>query len=312
MLLLSAGQELNLVQDVFAMVHGERRRTTAHAYTAHSEGEEQVSAGNPVDREQNEPAQALVDLRRRLADALARNGGTKQQLAQRTRLGRTVVSNAFSPTQPAPTDRTVAALAKALKLDDGPLLDLLSTARGDEQPHTVSGTASNARSMPAPRPGAAGRKPVADERVISELKQAFLALLRHASKIPPDDVNRLDNPPTEIVERQRGAEHAWDQEWQPLVAHARMAALEIRHGPLRRLLADEGLRYLADWNDDLRYAFFRRSRPWVLEQTVTYLYESVLALQRGEAVPEPSPCYQEVKSSWELRQEELRALYDEE
>lgn len=300
------------MQTVFAMVHGERRRTTPHAYTAHREREERVSAGNPADHEQTEPAQALAELRRQLANALAKNGSTKQQLTQRTGLRRTTVSNAFSPNQPAPTDRTVAALAKALRLDDGPLLDLLRTARGDERPHAVSGGTSNVRSMPAPRPDAAGSKPVADERVISELKQAFLALLRHASKIPPDDVSRLDNPSTEIVERQRGAEHAWDQEWQPLVAHARMAALEIRHGPLRRLLADEGLRYLADWNDDLRYAFFRRSRPWVLEQTITYLYESVLALQRGEAIPEPSRCYREVKSSWELRQEELRAVYDEE
>lgn len=300
------------MQTVLAMVHGERRRTTPHAYTAHREREERVSAGNPADHEQNEPEQALVELRRQLADALAKNGSTKQQLMQRTGLRRTTVSTAFSPNQPAPTGLTVAALAKALKLDADPLLDLLRTARGDERPPAVSGTASNVRNMPAPRPGAAESQPVADERVISELKQAFLALLRHASKIPPDDVNRLDNPSTEIVERQRGAEHAWNQEWQPLVAHARMAALEIRHGPLRRLLADEGLRYLADWNDDLRYAFFRRSRPWVLEQTITYLYESVLALHRGEAIPEPSPCYREVESSWELRQEELRALYDEE
>lgn len=69
---------------------------------------------------------ALAELRARLEAGLARSGLNKTQLAARTRLGRTTVSEAFSA-EPGrlPSARTVAALSAALRLQDTELLELL-------------------------------------------------------------------------------------------------------------------------------------------------------------------------------------------
>ncbi|GGM14903.1 hypothetical protein GCM10010129_68900 [Streptomyces fumigatiscleroticus] len=73
---------------------------------------------------------ALVELRTRLVDALARSQLTKTQLAARARLGRTTVSQAFGDGASAsvPTPRTVAALADVLDLPAEELLGLLHRA----------------------------------------------------------------------------------------------------------------------------------------------------------------------------------------
>ncbi|MFI1921588.1 helix-turn-helix domain-containing protein [Streptomyces sp. NPDC020377] len=78
--------------------------------------------------EQNGHGPALTELRRKLAGGLARTGLNKTQLADRTGLGRTTVSQALSPKGSAPTEQTVAALARTLKLSVEELLELQRTA----------------------------------------------------------------------------------------------------------------------------------------------------------------------------------------
>ncbi len=78
-----------------------------------------------VDRE---PAQALAALRERLRRAQAEAGISWKQVAARTGLGRTTVSQAVNDGNPPPSARTVATLARALRIDNAPLLDLLDTA----------------------------------------------------------------------------------------------------------------------------------------------------------------------------------------
>ncbi|GGQ35319.1 hypothetical protein GCM10010266_68510 [Streptomyces griseomycini] len=82
------------------------------------------------------PGSALAELRKKLSDGLARARLTKTQLAARAGLGRTVVSDAFSPSKPVPSAETVAALARALKLPAGELLELRRTAA--QEPGTVT------------------------------------------------------------------------------------------------------------------------------------------------------------------------------
>ncbi|MEV7523826.1 transcriptional regulator [Streptomyces sp. NPDC091371] len=74
---------------------------------------------------------AWAELRARLDEALAVAGLTKSMLARRAGLGRTVVSQAFSTSDatPVPSAHTVAALARALGLEPGPLLELRTSAR---------------------------------------------------------------------------------------------------------------------------------------------------------------------------------------
>lgn len=71
---------------------------------------------------------ALVELRKRLADGLARAGLNKTQLAARAELGRTTVQEAFQAGKPAPSAETVVALARVLRLPDQQLLDLRRVA----------------------------------------------------------------------------------------------------------------------------------------------------------------------------------------
>ncbi|MER5738454.1 helix-turn-helix domain-containing protein [Streptomyces sp. NPDC002262] len=74
---------------------------------------------------------ALAEMRRRLANGLARARLTKVQLAARTGLGRTTVQQAFNANAPVPSADTVAALALALDLPLTELLDLRRTAAGE-------------------------------------------------------------------------------------------------------------------------------------------------------------------------------------
>ncbi|MZD56572.1 hypothetical protein GTX07_22440 [Streptomyces sp. SID5606] len=72
----------------------------------------------------------MRELRRRLADGLAQARLNKTQLVQRTGLGRTSVSNAFSPRMPVPSPETVVALARELQLPVQELLTLQRVAAG--------------------------------------------------------------------------------------------------------------------------------------------------------------------------------------
>ncbi|MFJ5780425.1 hypothetical protein [Streptomyces sp. NPDC093094] len=81
--------------------------------------------------EQNSHGPALTELRRRLADGLARARLNQTQLARRAGLGRTTVSEALSPSKPVPSKETVAALARALRLPVAGLLELQRRAAAE-------------------------------------------------------------------------------------------------------------------------------------------------------------------------------------
>ncbi|SEB60073.1 hypothetical protein [Streptomyces sp. PAN_FS17] len=74
------------------------------------------------------PQEALVELRRQLKAGRLKKRLSMNQMQTRSGLGRTVVSQAFSPSAPPPSAATVNALADALGLDTNHLLDLLYTA----------------------------------------------------------------------------------------------------------------------------------------------------------------------------------------
>ncbi|MEV6840947.1 hypothetical protein AB0N17_41830 [Streptomyces sp. NPDC051133] len=80
------------------------------------------------EREQERGA-ALVELRKRLTDGLARTRLSKTQLAVQARLGRTTVQAAFQAgASAAPSAETVVALARVLRLPEKELLDLRRAA----------------------------------------------------------------------------------------------------------------------------------------------------------------------------------------
>ncbi|MDX3716153.1 tetratricopeptide repeat protein [Streptomyces europaeiscabiei] len=74
--------------------------------------------------EQNDRNAALAELRTWLSRGLARSRLTKTQLAMQAGLGRVTVSEAFKVNGPPPSARTVAALARALRLPAEELLRL--------------------------------------------------------------------------------------------------------------------------------------------------------------------------------------------
>ncbi|MFJ6562017.1 tetratricopeptide repeat protein [Streptomyces sp. NPDC091412] len=98
---------------------------------------EQTAPGGHVGGEHDECKAALTELRERLEDALAHKSLTKTQLAARTGLGRTTVQAAFQPGGPVPSAATVAALASALGLPAGQLLELRRAAAGETGPVSV-------------------------------------------------------------------------------------------------------------------------------------------------------------------------------
>ncbi|WP_256096125.1 tetratricopeptide repeat protein [Streptomyces sp. LUP30] len=95
--------------------------------------------GEHVHDEQNGHKPALIELRRRLADGLARSPLNQTLLARQAKLGRTTVSEALSPRKPVPSAETVAALAGPLKLPVQELLDLQRTAAEESGTVTTVG-----------------------------------------------------------------------------------------------------------------------------------------------------------------------------
>ncbi|WP_405483246.1 helix-turn-helix domain-containing protein [Streptomyces anulatus] len=81
--------------------------------------------------EHNGQNPALTELRERLKGGMARMRLNQTDLATRAGLGRTTVSEALSPTKPAPSSETVAALARALQLPVEQLRELQRSAVED-------------------------------------------------------------------------------------------------------------------------------------------------------------------------------------
>ncbi|MGW5640461.1 helix-turn-helix domain-containing protein [Streptomyces sp. NPDC003832] len=77
---------------------------------------------------------AHAELRRRLDEGRASARLNQTQLARRAGLGRTTVSQALSPHEGVPSVDTVTALAEALRLPAGELLELRHTAAGSSGP----------------------------------------------------------------------------------------------------------------------------------------------------------------------------------
>jgi TPR repeat protein len=111
-----------VAETLFDGVHRRKMNTGEHGYCG----------GGLVQYEQNgdEGNPALTELREKLNDGLARNRIDKTELHRRSGLGRTTVSEAFQAGGPVPSARTVAALARALKLPAGELLGLQRAAVG--------------------------------------------------------------------------------------------------------------------------------------------------------------------------------------
>ncbi|MFD8043079.1 tetratricopeptide repeat protein, partial [Streptomyces chartreusis] len=90
---------------------------------------EHIKGGDKyVHDEEDGRGPALIELRRRLAGALAVTRLNRTQLGTRAKLGRTTVSQALSPNGPVPSAETVAALAGALKQPVEELLELQRAA----------------------------------------------------------------------------------------------------------------------------------------------------------------------------------------
>ncbi|MFC8495639.1 helix-turn-helix domain-containing protein [Streptomyces sp. NPDC057235] len=98
-----------------------------------------VLGARTVHDEYNGENPALVELRERLRGGMARMRLNQTDLATRAGLGRTTVSEAFSPTKPAPSPETVAALARALQLQVEELLELRRSAVEDTGVRSVPG-----------------------------------------------------------------------------------------------------------------------------------------------------------------------------
>ncbi|MFI7179713.1 tetratricopeptide repeat protein [Streptomyces spororaveus] len=96
-------------------------------------GEHSVAGGEQVQYGRNGSGDnpALSELRARLNDGLARSRISKKDLLARSGLGRTTVWEALQAGEPVPSAKTVAALAGALKLPVGELLDMARDAAED-------------------------------------------------------------------------------------------------------------------------------------------------------------------------------------
>ncbi|WP_240980851.1 MULTISPECIES: helix-turn-helix transcriptional regulator [unclassified Streptomyces] len=98
---------------------------------------EHITSGEHVHDEQSAEGSTLTELRRRLDAGRARARLNQTQLAKQAGLGRTTVSQALSPKGDVPSVDTVAALARALRLPVGELLDLQRAAA--EESGTTTG-----------------------------------------------------------------------------------------------------------------------------------------------------------------------------
>ncbi|MFF0026566.1 helix-turn-helix domain-containing protein, partial [Streptomyces sp. NPDC005496] len=92
----------------------------------------QALGDGPVNDEQQPSAQALVLLRRQLAEGVAAARLSKTQLAAKADVSRTTVYEALRDGGPVPTLETVTALARALKLPAQELQALQRDAAGGE------------------------------------------------------------------------------------------------------------------------------------------------------------------------------------
>ncbi|CAL9333701.1 hypothetical protein SUDANB15_00118 [Streptomyces sp. enrichment culture] len=209
------------------------------------------------------PGSALAELRKKLSDGLARARLTKTQLAARAGLGRTVVSDAFSPSKPVPSAETVAALAPALKLPAGELLELRRTAAeksgtlstdgpgrpiGQWDPHALevhpAGTAQDGSGSPGQRllPGYVPRE---HDRILAEaVREAAVGRSRMLVLVGSSSTGKT-RACWEAV--QPLAEQGW-RLWHPFDPTRARAALEDMHriGPRTVVWLNEAQHYLGD------------------------------------------------------------------
>ncbi|MEU3344237.1 tetratricopeptide repeat protein [Streptomyces sp. NPDC006700] len=99
-------------------------------------------------QELSETSRARLELHKKLSDGLARSRASITQLARRAGLGRTTVQAAFSSNAAVPSARTVAALAKALKLPVDELGELQRRAAGNIAVPTASNGSGESPGQP--------------------------------------------------------------------------------------------------------------------------------------------------------------------
>lgn len=109
---------------------------------------------------------AAAELRGLLEEARVRKRLAVAQLAVRSHLGRTTVSQALSAKGPVPSAETVVGIAQALGLDPRPLLELRAAAVGGE---TAAGPVVVGRPIAEWDPLDLGIKPAADGRSAASL-----------------------------------------------------------------------------------------------------------------------------------------------
>ncbi|MFY7068925.1 helix-turn-helix domain-containing protein [Nocardiopsis changdeensis] len=118
------------------------------------------------------------ELSERLDTARLRSGLTKEQLRARAGLSRTTVSNALNGTGPLPTKETITALARALGLEPGPLLELRRKAADPPgQVGAVAAPGSAPPDLPAPDPSTHAANTIIGDLSHSTVIQAHTAII---------------------------------------------------------------------------------------------------------------------------------------
>ncbi|MFY7065698.1 helix-turn-helix domain-containing protein [Nocardiopsis changdeensis] len=118
------------------------------------------------------------ELSERLDTARLRLGLTKEQLRARAGLGRTTVSNALNGTGPLPTKETITALARALGLESGLLLELRRKAADPPgQIGVVAAPGSAPPDLPAPDPSTHAANTIIGDLSHSTVVQAHTAII---------------------------------------------------------------------------------------------------------------------------------------
>ncbi|MFD3731465.1 hypothetical protein [Streptomyces sp. NPDC058632] len=140
------------------------------------------------------------------------------------------------------------------------------------------------------------------DAAIVVLSDGFAQLHRHIRSVPEISQPNLD---MEGLRELAAAEAAWDRQLHDLLGPVRIAVEAIRDKELRVRL-QEVVSQLAQWEYELKYAYYRSRRAWVLGGLVDHAVECVGAWQREEALPEPNWAYQRAKESVETREEEWR------
>ncbi|MFJ4700625.1 hypothetical protein ACIP5N_21395 [Streptomyces sp. NPDC088768] len=143
---------------------------------------------------------------------------------------------------------------------------------------------------------------------VAVLADTFGQLQRHVRHLPQAREPFLNRAQSEQLAAVR---QAWDQELEDLIAPARIAVETIRDEELRALL-HEAMELLGEWQSGLEYAYYGRSRSWVLSGVISHAVACVGAWQREERLPEPGFAFREARSSLEQKREEWQHAHEAE